>query len=267
MEKLLATIDRLSSLSGAFYTVSPSRHIGGTVNAWESYSPTEEASLSFSDLEPTGGSHLAWSKLSPEELLKAFQEKKLWRIASIVWAPSFFQSGDYGGSLVELSNLRSFLEDHGRKPGVWELSGDWGSSGLALDVRFLGEELLEELEALESYPLRCEDHLSFLELEEEGKAWESWASSDFRKELEKLLPDLLPEHDPLLLSDVTLWEKAEEKLEALPEEKLFQLFQEAAEEASICWETEAISRWIDCQKVAEAVKPEALLEALELSLS
>jgi len=258
MNKLLSTISRLSSLSGSFYTVSPSRHIGGTVNAWESYSPMEESFLSFSDLEPTGGPHLAWSKLSPEELLKAFQEKKLWKIASIVWVSSFFQSGDYGGSLVELSNLQTFLEDHGEKPGVWELSGGWGSSGLALDVRFLEEELLEELEALESYPLRSEDHLSFLELEEEGKAWESWASSDFRKELEKLLEEKLEAPEEKL-------EALEEKLEDLSEEKLFQLFQEAAEEASLYWETEAISRWIDCQKVAEAVRPEALLEALELA--
>jgi hypothetical protein len=258
MEKLRATIERLSSCSGSFCAVSPSRRIPGTVNAWESYSPMEESFLSFSDLEPTGGPHLAWSNLSPEELLEAFHQKKLWKLASIVWAPSYFQGSDYGGSLVELSNLQSFLEDHREKPGVWELSGGWGSFGLALDVRFLTEELLEELEALESYPLRCEDHLSSLELEEEGKAWESWAASDFREELEKLLEEKLEASEEEL-------EALEEKLEALPEEKLFQLFQEATEDASLYWETEVISRWIDCRKVAEAVSQEALLEALELA--
>lgn len=254
--KLLSTLSRLLPLSGSFYTVSPERHIGGTVNTWEDYSPLEEHSLSFSHLEATGGRHLGFSKLSPEELLNAFCQKKLWAKASIVFCPSLFQSGDYGGSLVELSNLQTFLEDFKEAPGVWELSGAWGSSGLALDVRFLTENMLEALEALESYPLLSEDALNWLELEKEQEAWDSWVSSDFRKELSKLLEDKLPEaeEEELLL--------LEEKLDCLPEEKLYSLFQEAAEEACIYWETENISRYIDCEAVAEAVNVEALLEAL-----
>lgn len=256
---LLSKLEALSGIQGDFYTVSPDRsvrpspgHPESYSTVWEDYSPLEESALSYSLLEASAGRHLNWAKLSPEELLRAFTESKLWKKASIVFCPAFFSSGDYGGSLVELSNLQAFLEDHGKKPGVWELYGSYGSSGLALDIRFIDEDMLEELSSLQSYPVVSEDHLSHLELEKEQEAWEDWTREDYRKELQKRLEELFPEAE----------ETIESRLEELEEEKLFSLFQQAMESGNVYWETEATSRYVDCQEVAAHTNLDSLLSLL-----
>lgn len=246
-------IERLSFLSGSFYTVSPDRYIGGTCNTWESYSPLEEEELSFSLLENTAGRHCGFSRLSPIETFQRFCEKKLHNVAALVFCPDYCQGSDYSGSLVELSNCDVLAEDHYGK-GVWRLYGGHGSFGLAFDVRHITEEALEALESLQDYPLASEDRLSELELEKEGEAWESWASSDFLKELLSLLSSFYQEEEAL--------EALEDKLESLSDEKLYGLFREACELGNHYWETEAQSRWIDCEKVAQSVSFSSLLEVL-----
>jgi hypothetical protein len=248
-------ISRLSALNGSFYTISPERYIG-KCNLWESYSPLEEEDLSFSLLEASAGRHLAYPKLSPEDTFKAFSEKKLHSKAALVFCPAYCQGGDYSGaSLVELSNCDVLLEDYGGK-GVWRLYGGHGSFGLAIDVRFCSEELLQELEALESYPLASEDKLSELEIEKEAEAWHCWASADFTKELSTLLSSFCSEASEQKL------EALEDKLESLEEDKLFELFREACDLGSHYWETEGLDRWINVEKVAASVSFSSLLEAL-----
>lgn len=215
----------------------------------------EEEDLSFSELEPTAGRHCGWSKLSPLETFQRFCEKKVHNVAALVFCPDYCQGSDYSGSLVELSNCDILAEEHHGK-GVWRLYGGHGSFGLAFDVRYITEEALEALESLQDYPLASEDKLSELELEKEGEAWESWASSDFRKELLSLLFSFYQE-----ASEETL-EALEDKLEALEDDKLYRLFQEACELGNHYWETEAQSRWIDCEKVAASVSFSSLLEVL-----
>lgn len=260
--QLFALLSRLEGIQGDFCTVSPERSQRPSPGApesyttvWEDYSPLKESALPYSLLEASGGRHLFWAKLSPEELLQSFAEKKLWRKASIVFCPAFFSSSDYGGSLVELSNLQAFLEDHGKKPGVWELYGSYGSSGLALDVRFIDEDMLEELSSLQDYHVVSWDHLFHLELEKEQEAWEDWAREDYRKELQKRLEELFPEAE----------ETIESRLEELEEEKLFSLFQQAMESGNVYWKTEATSRYVDCQEVAAHTNLNSLLSFLGAS--
>jgi hypothetical protein len=262
-------LSRLLDLQGEFYTVSPSRLVtspGSYSSFWEDYSPLEEGALSYLDLESSAGRHIGYWKASPEELLESFCQERLWKKATIVFCPSFFSSGDYSGSLVELSNLQCWIEDYGKLPGVWELYGGHGSSGLALDVRFITEDMLEALESLQNYPVMDEDHLSHLELEKEQEAWESWAREDFRKALTRKLPEALgleeKDDEETTLLDLVRWERAEEKLEELTDDKLYSLLYEAMERANLYWETETTSRYLDVKEAAEAVNPEALLEAL-----
>ena len=252
----LSLLKELETIAGSFYIVAPERYTSSQV--WESYDPTEDSQLSFSQLE---NSHrlLNYSQLSPKEIIEQISEKRLWSIATLVFCPDYFSSGDYGGSLVELSNLQTFLEDFKEKKGVWELYGSHGSSGLAIDIRaLLDSELLEDLSALQSYPVRSEDHLSALELDKEQECWDSYLKSDFLRALERHLEQLL---DSAGFSDSQL-ELLTLALEQLPESELWPLCSELAESANQYWETEAINRWLDVERCAAELSLDGALELL-----
>jgi hypothetical protein len=252
--KLKETLDRLSSCAGSFYTYAPNLHIRregeSPLWCWEDQDPRDGSSVSYSDLSPDGSRHLHYATGSPGELCELISQRKLWDRLTLLWCGDRFSSGDYGGDLVYASNLAVFLEDHGEKIGVKELHGGYGSSGLGLDVRYISEEMLQAIESLESYPVLDEDHLSHLEVEKEGEAWECWARSDFSRYLEKRLCDLLEDED-----------RAEEITEKLTEEKLWELLRSGMDSGNLYWETETTSRWLDVEKVVESI-PLRDLEAL-----
>lgn len=250
--KLLETVQRLSSCSGSFYTYAPSLHVRregeSPVWSWEDQDPREETSIPYGDLSPDGSRHLHYVKESPERLVELISERRLWPVLCLLWVGDRFGSSDYGGDLCYLSNLQALTEEFGDSPAVKELYGSYGSSGLALDVRFCSDELLEAVESLENYPLLDEEHLSQLELEKEDEAWQSWASSAFRGAIESRLCDLLEDD-----------ETAEEKAESLSEDQLYELLREGMENGNLYWETEALSRWLDVEAVASALSDERLL--------
>jgi hypothetical protein len=257
-------LKELENIAGSFYIVAPERHVRdrsaeSSYNwVWESYDPNEESQLSYSQLE---SSHrlLNYSALSPKETIEQLSDRRLWPIATLVFCPDYFSSGDYGGSLVELSNLQTFLEDFKDKKGVWELYGSHGSSGLAIDIRaLLDSELLEDLSALQSYPVRCDDHLSALELDKEQECWDSYLKSDFLRALERHLEQL---SESAGFSDSQL-ELLTLALEQLPEYELWPLCSELSESANVYWETEAINRYLDVERCAAELSLEDALELL-----
>ena len=250
--KIADAIERLSHCSGSFYTFAPSEHVrreGETpVWHWEDRDPRGCDQINYGSLDSDGSRHLSYAKGSPESLAELISEEKLWPVLTLLWVGDCFQSSDYGGDLCYLSNLQVLTEEHKESPAIKELYGSYGSSGLALDVRFCSDELLEAIESLENYPLLDEDHLSHLELEKENEAWESWARSDFQRAIESRLSDLLEDE-----------EKAEEKAEGLSEDQLFELLREGMEAGNLYWETEILTRWLDVEAVASALSDERLL--------
>jgi hypothetical protein len=265
----LDVLKELETIAGSFYVVAPERYVrsksaGDSYSwVWESYDPTEEYQLSYSQLE---SSHrlLNYSQLSPKEIIEQISDKRLWSVATLVFCPDYFSSGDYGGSLVELSNLQTFLEDFKGTKGVWELYGGDGSSGLALDIRaLLDSEILEDLSALQSYPVRSEDYLSALELDKEHESWDSHLRSDFLRALERHLEQLL---ESAGFSDSQL-ELLTLALEQLPESELWPICSELSESANIYWKTEAINRWLDVERCAAELSLEDALELLTPYLS
>lgn len=260
----ISLLKELENIAGSFYIVAPERHVRDHSTdssyswVWESYDPNEESQLSYSQLE---SSHrlLNYSALSPKETIEQLSDKRLWSTATLVFCPDYFSSGDYGGSLVELSNLQTFLEDFKDKKGIWELYGSHGSSGLAIDIRaLLDSELLEDLSALQSYPVRSEDHLSALEIDKEQESWDSYLKSDFLRALERHL-EQLSESAGFSDSQAELLTLA---LEQLPESELWGLCSELSESAGIYWETEAINRWLDVERCAAELSLEDTLELL-----
>jgi hypothetical protein len=262
--RLFSNLQALSELSGSFFFYEPREHLRsgepGSPLVWQSVSPNEEENLHWSCLDHYSlslCSSLSGSlALSPEEAVSRISEKRLWQTMSLLWVPDYCQSGDYGGAVHYRSNANVLLGEFS-SPQCRELYGSYGSHGVAIDPRYLSEELLENLQSLESYPVLDEDALSHLELELQGEAWESWARSDFSRKLEKLLCDLLSAH-----YEDGDDERAEQSIESLSEDQLWSLFSNAAEEANIYWESQHNDVWIDVERVAESLSEDQLLSLL-----
>ena len=255
------TIQELSELSGSFYCLAPERLLSFSPdkpetygNRWVAQNPLEESSYSYSQLDSSCRS-LGWARLQPLEIAERLSSERLWSSATLVFCPDYFGSGDYGGSLCELSNLQTFLEDF-KSPGIFELYGGYGSSGLALDVRFITEEILEDLCALQSYPLRSEDHHSALELEKEEEAWECWAESDFRSAIIKESLELFSS------ASEAQQQSLEEALEETKSGALVLLLHHLQERGNLDWETECLTRWCDISRAAAELLPEDLEDLL-----
>lgn len=263
--RLISNVQALSELSGSFYFYEPREHLRsgepGSPLVWESVSPNEASRLHWSDLSTYCsalcrelGSSI--TKVSPEEALSLLCEERLWQRVSLLWVSDYCQSGDYGGAVHYLSNARELLSSFSA-PECRELIGGHGSHGVAIDPRYLSEELLESLQSLESYPVLNEDALGELELELQNQAWENWARSDFSRALERLLCDLLSAHYEDGDED-----RAEQSVESLSDEQLWSLFDNAKESANLYWESQHNDSWIGVEKVAESLSEDQLLSLL-----
>jgi hypothetical protein len=152
--------------------------------------------------------------------------------------------GGYDASSLHRSNNRTFQDVFSKEL----LLADGDADGLSLDVRFITEEMLAEIESLEIYPLLSEDDHSSLEMDDQAEAWESWAQRDFSTALEKRLSLVLDDDD-----------KAEETIENLSPQSLFSLFYALSDKAGEYWQEEHCSGWwINCAKVAEELSDEEL---------
>lgn len=262
--RLSENVRALSELSGSFYFYEPREHLRsgepGSPLVWQSVSPNEEEALSFSYLDSYSlllCSSLSGSlALSPEEAISRISERRLWQSMSLLWVSDYCQSGDYGGAVHYLSNAKELLSSFS-SPECRELIGSYGSHGIVIDPRYLSEELLESLQSLESYPVLNEDALGELELELQNEAWESWTRSGFSRALERLLCDLLSAHYEDGDED-----RAEQSVESLSDDQLWELFSRTADENGIYWESQCNDCWIDCERVAQSLSEDQLLSLL-----
>jgi hypothetical protein len=260
---MLSNVKELSSLSGAFYFYKPRERLlnsgKGEPLSWESVSPNEADSLFMGELDlysPALCSSLGstLTQLSPEEAVSLICERRLWQSVSILWLSDHCLSGDYCGAPHTASNARVLLEKFSG-PELRCCSGDYGAQSVAIDPRYLSEELLESLQSLENYPVLDEDDWSALELELRNEAWEDWAQRDFTRALEKRLSSVLDNED-----------LAEETMESLSPDALHSLFYALANKGSIDWESQGSpGQWIDCERVAEELSEEELLSLVNFS--
>lgn len=241
---LLSNVERLSALSGSFYFYEPRERMRGSGSGspltWESVNPNEADRLHYGDLDSfslslcssLGGGAL---NLSEVEALEKITERKLWSSLSLLFVPSICESGDYGGSTYQLSNAKALLEDFGGSPACRELVGAYGSYGVAIDPRYVSEEALEALEALESYPVFDEEHLSQLEEELKAETFSCWLEGELRGLVEEVCLEALK------TGDVREPEEAEEIAEKIAEEatedQLWDLLREADSDGFL-WEPE-----------------------------
>jgi len=252
---LCQNLSRLSDLQGCFYfwesstlrSYSPSSP-NYPSSFWEQEKLSDQGVLHWTDLSNSlsqgGFGGFSFKLFDPIEAAAFLSEHKLWQTASILFIPDFFSSGDYGGSVYGLSNKEAFLEEFGdsEKIGglqIWELLGGYGSSQIAVDPRYITEELLEALESLQDYPVWNEDKLCKVEERLKEEAFSCYLESDLRKRIEELLSEAGEEE-----------EKAEEKAESLTEENLWEILSSADSDGCL-WQPEHNAMFCRLERVTE----------------
>lgn len=254
---LCRNLSRLSELQGCFYfwessalrSYSPSSP-SYPHSFWEQEKLSDQGVLHWSDLS-NSLSQAGYFKLSdPIEAASLLSERRLWQTAPIIFVPDFFASGDYVGAVHYLANKEAFLEEFGdsEKIGglqIWELLGGYGYSQIAVDPRYVTEELLEALESLQSYTVWDEDTLYKVEERLKQEAFSCFLESDLRKKVEEILLDSGIEE-----------EEAEEKVESLTESNLWEILSSADSDGCL-WTPEHNTMYCDLSRVTESHLREA----------
>jgi hypothetical protein len=113
-----------------------------------------------------------------------------WRNVSLGFCPSYCGYSDYSRTgLVGLSNYRvmtdaaSTPDPHG---AVLEIGYGWNGGGVVLDLRYVTDDQLETVEALENYPLISDDDHSQLEWDGIEADWGRESIADRVRMLQEL---------------------------------------------------------------------------------
>jgi len=139
---------------------------------------------------------------------------------------------NYSGSTIDRANCNWFLKNYGELQGVWEFFGYYGTRGVLIEYKLYieNEEIRELIDGLERYPVFDGDSLVELENEIEEEDWKFWIKNDLIRALEKRNKSY-PEDESLLKN------KFYEISDAITEYIIFE---------------DAVSCWIDVEKIAEA---------------
>lgn len=168
------------------------------------------------------------------------------------FTPEATSGSDYSGCLYHRANANTILAivescgcpdctaDDGR---IVEISGGYGTFGIAIRGDVQCPEILEAYAAASDYPIMDENEWSRLEMEAQDDAWESWAEREFRSALETRF-------------DVEI------------EGELSALFHDACERANEYWENEqGPSMYINVKRVADVVTRDDLLASDDVTVT
>ena len=169
--------------------------------------------------------------------------------------PGILSGSDYNGSIVEKSNHREFLDKFAPMRGVVDLSGGYGSFGVAINLAVISpaeDAIWETLLSLKDYPILDDDRMSEMETEAQNEAWENWARSDFIRAIAK---------------SFELSEEDEELLDYLknndPHQLVFNLFRELEDRSNTYWVNEqGDTMHIDIDRITDAMTDVDLEELL-----
>ena len=122
------------------------------------------------DGEPERDCSHQWQQ-SPKAYLNECLANR-WRDISLGFVPKYIGFSDYGNTgLVGLANHRCFIGNHGSDDGVYDIGYGWNGSGVCIDVRYISNDMLDTIDALEWYPLISDDEHSQVETEVIEKDW------------------------------------------------------------------------------------------------
>lgn len=150
---------------------------------------------------------------------------------------------DYSGCTYTKANHNTILESFGDSECIWDMYGGYNSYDILFGLSELlqcpqdiFDEILDNLESLEDYPILDEQELYKVEDDAIQDAWDSWAMSDYTRAIEKTYEDDSMEFE---------WPDSN---------TLFSLFVDIAERANEYWYNEGSGQdmIIDIDKVANA---------------
>ena len=144
--------------------------------------------LLIRDGEPERDCGHQWHHTYDEHLATCLEHH--WRGLSLAFVPSWIGYSDYGSSgLVGLSNFRTFTDTASTPDphnAVHEIGYGWNGAGVAVDVRYVTEDQIDTIEALEAYPLISDDDHSQLEWDAISSDWDGESLADRVRTLQQL---------------------------------------------------------------------------------
>ena len=164
----------------------------------------ESDSISWSDLSPV---NYATKKTRLLDLKEQLKETDVFLVSK------FMQYGDYDNScMVERSNYKLFLEDYKEEKGVFTIYGGYGSSSIAISIRYLldpdneekAQSIIDVLNGLNDYPCIDDEDMSNMEYESFIEALDSFAIRDCNNLLSKQFLAEVYDYDKDKLKEVLL---------------------------------------------------------------
>jgi hypothetical protein len=145
----------------------------------------------YKEDHPTGKT-IYWGELNPiEKVTKDIVIDRLnnpeWKDNDLYLICKYMQYGDYDNScMVERSNYKIFMESYKEETGVFDISGGYGSTGIAISVKWLldpvneekADEIMELLNGLNDYPCLDDEDMSNMEYDAFYEALKDYGISD-----------------------------------------------------------------------------------------
>jgi len=132
------------------------------------------------DGEPQTDCGHQWHQGFEEHLNKCVENH--WRDISLGFVPTWISFSDYATTgLVGLANFRVFTDtDTIEDPNdaIHQVGYGWNGAGVCVDVRYISNEMIETIQALESYPLIAEDEHAQVQSEVIETDWVDASISD-----------------------------------------------------------------------------------------
>lgn len=210
---------------------------------------------------------------TPEAALQECIQQR-WRNCRLLFSPDRLNDdcswpGGYDAPSHYRSNARVFRAEF---TDALELA-DGDADGIALDLRFLTDEMIQTIESLESYPVLDECDWSELELDCQTEAWELWAASEWkdcvRNRLAQYAPAAVIDANQYGPHTAQYW--ADDRLDEIPDAvldpKLLELFETCRETANEYWTEESDgSFWIRVSRIADKLERQDLADLTGLPL-
>jgi hypothetical protein len=136
------------------------------------------------------GNTIYWGELTEVKPFNLATIKEHLKDSDLYLVSKYMQYGDYDNScMVERSNYRLFMEEYKEETGIYDMSGGYGSTGIAISLNWMldpvneekAQSIIETLNSLNDYPCIDDEDMSNMEYEAFLEALDSFEVRDCNK--------------------------------------------------------------------------------------